>query len=177
MARNANDFTKGLAFTVQASQITAETLSRLCQDYLENRQKSLTGKTTLDKLYTQSGGNIESVEITDKNIGAFRDTARKYDISYALQKDTGTKMPDGNFVPTWIVFFNNDTQSRAKDTFDRAFKEFTHKTELAKLAPVLEQKNIKNVERENKQEHSKEPKTRERERIIERPIPDEIGFN
>jgi hypothetical protein len=79
----------------------------------QSRGKPKEGRQTVRQL--ARGGPLESVEITDGNIKAFEPYARKFGVSYALQRD-----PSAN-PPRWLVFF------RAKDAaaLEGAFKAFT----------------------------------------------------
>ena len=57
------------------------------------------------------------VEVSDRNIGDFLKTARKYDVDFALKRDKSTE------PPTYHVFF-----SAAKtEDFKRAFSEYVGK--------------------------------------------------
>ena len=72
------------------------------------------GKQSIKSL-TKQGASLDSVEISGENIGSFKKVARKYNIGFALRKDSSVNPPN------WIVFF------KAKDSkaLESAFKEFT----------------------------------------------------
>lgn len=130
---------KSIAFVFKAGKITAQTLAKAMQTFL-NRPKSgkvkskkyEPGKISMKQLAAESGGNVANIEITDKNIKAFDPIARKYGIRYKL-----IKAGNGRHY----VFFNG----KSVDAMTAAFKEFTAKqtrkasrpsvlTELRKLA-------------------------------------------
>ena len=73
------------------------------------------GQQSLKSL-TKAGATIENVQIpADSDINSFKKTARKYNIDFALKKDSSTDPPN------WIIFF----KSKDSKTMDAAFKEFS----------------------------------------------------
>ena len=97
------------------------------QAFLRHAQKSTEkhGKQSVKSL-TKSGATIENVEIPgDSDINSFKKTARKYNIDFALKKDSSTDPPN------WIVFF----KSKDSKTMDAAFKEFS-KNVLKEKSPT-----------------------------------------
>ena len=66
---------------------------------------------------SKSPSKLDSIEVSDRNIGDFLKTARKYDVDFALKRDKSTE------PPTYHVFF-----SAAKtEDFKRAFSEYVGK--------------------------------------------------
>ena len=70
---------------------------------------------------------LSNIEITDKNIRSFESVAKKYNIDYALKKDTSEQ------PPRYLVFF----KGRDVDVINMAFKEFTQKQLKHKDKPSL----------------------------------------
>jgi hypothetical protein len=100
--------------------LSAELLRSILKDYIENKAKFTLGETSYGKIIEQSGGNLKNEVISDKNIGSFRDVAKKYDLSYALKADKTTN------PPIWTVVISNDKSDKNnQDTFTRAFREFS----------------------------------------------------
>ena len=99
--------------------MTAQTLYGLMKEALQKMKQSSgklkEGKQSLKQL--SKGGALSNVEITDDNIKAFDPVARKYNISYALQKDSSTE------PPRWYVFF----RAKDADAMTAAFKTFCNK--------------------------------------------------
>jgi len=60
---------------------------------------------------------MQSIEITDDNIGSFEKYARKYGVDFALKRDNGSP-------PKWMVFF----KARDIDALTAAFTEFSRDT-------------------------------------------------
>ena len=82
----------------------------------------------------KQGASLANAEITGDNIGSFKRIARKYNIDFALHKDT-SETP-----PRWLVFFKS-ADGRA---IDSAFEEFArrslpeHKDQKQPLHEVLQ---------------------------------------
>ena len=75
------------------------------------------GRMTYKQLQAKSPSKLDSIEVSDKNIGDFLKTARKYDVDFALKRDKSTQ------PPIYHVFF-----SAAKtEDFKRAFSEYLGK--------------------------------------------------
>ena len=110
---------RSIALTTKATKFTAKGLAKLMRAALrkirQSRGAPKEGKQSVKEL--SKGGALQSIEITDGNIKAFEPYARKYGVSYALQKDASSE------PPKWLVFF------KAKDTdaLTAAFKEFSAK--------------------------------------------------
>ena len=77
-------------------------LAQAMQLYLQSRNNKSheipKGKQSLADLEKQNAA-LSNIEITNKNIGSFNRTAKKYEIDFALKKDR-TKEP-----PLYYVFF------------------------------------------------------------------------
>ena len=68
-------------------------------------------------MQAKSPSKLDSIEVSDRNIGDFLKTARKYDVDFALKRDKNTT------PPTYHVFF-----SAAKtEDFKKAFSEYVGK--------------------------------------------------
>ena len=99
-----------------------------------------------------SGDGVSSVEITNQNIGSFRQTARKYGIDFSLMRD---KNED---PPKWMVFF----KGKDTDVMHAAFKEYSNKV-LKK-----EQQKEKRAEKSGIAEKMKEARRRTKEAAMEK---------
>jgi hypothetical protein len=103
----------------KATKLTARGLAQLMRAALRQMKKSKTaatvGKQSVREL--AKGGSLTNIEITDGNIKAFEPFARKYGVSYSLQKDKSES------PPKWLVFF----RSKDTDALTAAFKEFSAK--------------------------------------------------
>ena len=111
---------KVVALSVKGAKLTAETLQKAIKTMLaqakKRQEKQPHGKQTLKQLAKQNAG-LSNIEITEGNIKAFEQTAKKYGIDFALKKDS-TETP-----PRYLVFF----KGRDADALTAAFKEFSAK--------------------------------------------------
>jgi hypothetical protein len=111
---------KSVALATKTAKLTAHGLAKLMRAAMRKMEKSknkpVEGKQTVQQL--AKGGTLENIEITDENIKAFEPYARKFNVSYSLQRDNSEK------PPKWLVFF------RAKDSgsMNAAFKAFMAQT-------------------------------------------------
>jgi len=92
------------------------------------------GKQTVKQLVGQGAG-VSSIEISDKNIKAFENIARKYGVDFAVVKDKAET------PPKWLVFF----KGRDTDAVTSAFKEFSakHISKTAEKPSLLE--NLRDI--------------------------------
>ena len=111
---------KVVALSVKGAKLTAETLQKAIKAMLaqakKQQEKQPHGKQTLKQLAKQNAG-LSNIEITEGNIKAFEQTAKKYGIDFALKKDS-TETP-----PRYLVFF----KGRDADVLTAAFREFSKK--------------------------------------------------
>ena len=66
------------------------------------------------KSLSRKGASLANIEISGDNIGSFKRVARKYNIDFALFKDTAET------PPKWLVFF----KSQDARALDSAFEEY-----------------------------------------------------
>ena len=93
-----------------------QALSKLLEEYGKQRQERRTpsGKMSVRQLAAQNRG-MQSIEVTENNIGSFNRVARKYGIDFAPFKVKGENR--------YLVFFKaGDT-----DAMTAAFREYTEK--------------------------------------------------
>lgn len=106
---------------VNGSKLTEQAFEKVVKKFLEEVQKSrqpkiYRGKQTLKQLAGQNAG-LSNIEISDKNIKAFSQVAKKYHVDFALKKDTAAEQP------RYLVFL----KSRDADAITTAFQEFAGK--------------------------------------------------
>lgn len=111
---------KSVTLIIEGAKISEQVLEKAVQKFLEaQKNKDPTvhhGKQTLKQLSAQNAG-LANIEISDKNIKAFTQVAKKYHVDFALKKDTVSEQP------RYLVFF----KSRDADAITAAFQEFTAK--------------------------------------------------
>jgi hypothetical protein len=107
---------KSVVLSTKAAKLTARGLAKLMRAALRKMRQPPApkqGKQTVKQL--SKGGALQSIEITDDNIKAFEPFARKFGVSYALQRD------NSETPPRWLVFF----RAKDADALTGAFKAFS----------------------------------------------------
>ena len=121
---------KTVAISVKATKLTGRLLAKAIAAALRKMRQardSPHGKQTVKQLARQNAG-LQSIEVTEDNIGSFEKYARKYGVDFALKKDDDTP-------PKWLVFF----KARDADALTAAFTEFSRDTlKRANRPSVLE---------------------------------------
>ena len=151
---------KTIALVFRTTKLTAETLKKAIQMYLEY-QKGKTqnnhGKISVKKLVGQNAG-VSSIEVTDNNIKQFEKVAKKYSVDFSIKKD---KTVD---PPKYMVFF----KGRDADVISQAFKEFVKVNEKVKQRESVKQKLQKLVKivAQNKNKERSREKDKDRGRSL-----------
>ena len=114
---------------VNCSKLTEQELKKALAKLLEQmksqkQSKQLHGRMTVKQLAAQNKG-MQSIEVTDKNIGSFSKIARKYGIDFAPFKAKGQDR--------YLVFF----KAQDTDAMTAAFKEYTEKTIKKQRKPSI----------------------------------------
>ena len=150
---------KTVALSVKTGKMTAKVLKSAVKAFLNSQRnkkpKIYKGKQSVKHL-VQGGGELTSIEVTDKNIKSFDKTARKYGIDYALKKDC-TEEP-----PKYFVFF----KAKNNDVLTMAFKEFAaNELTKSKKTPIREKlRNVaERVKAKDKERSREKSKSREAE--------------
>lgn len=107
-----DDSKKTIDVVIQATKLTVDIFRNVIYDLTTKRNYESRGNVRLGQLMKL--GKLDSIEITDNNIKSFLDVAKKYDVSYALKRDSSTS------PPTYHVFFTG----RDTETLNKAFKEY-----------------------------------------------------
>ncbi len=78
---------KSVALIISSAKMTEQVLDRAIRAYLDRKKqpKIYRGKQTLKQLAGQNAG-LSNIEITEKNIRCFTQTAKKYHVDFALKK-------------------------------------------------------------------------------------------
>ena len=105
-----------VALSVKTSKLTSRVLARAMLSALKHISAPSIkhGEQSLKSL-TKQGAALENIEISNEDIGSFKKIARKYNIDFALQKDTS------KFPHEYLVFF----KSKDSKSLEQAFKEYT----------------------------------------------------
>ena len=110
--------------TKLTEQELKKALVKLLQQWKAHQENGPHGKMTVKQLAAQNRG-LQSVEVTDQNIGSFQKIARKYGIDFAPYKAKGQDR--------YLVFF----KSQDADAMTAAFKEYTEQIVNKKSRPSI----------------------------------------
>ena len=123
---------RSVALSVQATKMTARLLAKAMQNFMK-RARSPTHKQTKQgkqslKSLTKQGAKLESIPISNQDIGSFKKVARKYNIDFSLKKDKSSD------PPKWLVFF------KAKDgkSLASAFTEYSNSVLKERNTPSMD---------------------------------------
>lgn len=151
-----DDSKKTVDVVIQATRLTTQVLRDAAYDITTKTSYENRGNISIGQLMKQ--GKLDSIEITDNNIKSFLDVAKKYDVSYALKRDSSTS------PSTYHVFFTG----RDTETLNRAFKEYVGVIDK-KLDKDKDKKFVgKVVNREQIQKNAKTIKRMEQEKAKQR---------
>ena len=120
-----------VTLVINCTKLTEQELRKalgkfLAQIKTKHQNKQPRGKMTVKQLAAKDKG-LQSIEVTDQNIGSFNRIARKYGIDFAPFKVKGEKR--------YMVFF----KAPDADAMTAAFKEYTAKqVRKAERPSVLE---------------------------------------
>lgn len=144
-----------LAVVVKASKMTKDVFLEAVQNALKEMKshKSVSGKQSLNQLI-KDGSALQNIEVTEKNIKSFEQSARAFGVDYALKK-----LPDKT-NPTYVVFFKGKNAEQVQ----RAFKDYAYKCTHNRDKPSV-QKEIDNL---NKSQSIDKNRQRTRENKKER---------
>lgn len=152
----STDFEKGLRKTIDLSvkskDFTVDVLKSAMNDFLSGKSQKK-GRVSMKKL-SEHSGKLENVEI--KGIEDFLNVAKKYDIDFAVKKESDSD--------TFHVFF----QAGKMEDFKRAFGEFADKKQNELLNPRAEitRQQIKDMAKQVAHEPKKKEKVREKSKEI-----------
>lgn len=151
---------KTIAIAIKAAKLDGKLLQaalrKFLQIYRKKRDTPHRGQQTLKQLM-RHGTGVSNIEITDANIKAFSQTAKKYGVDFALKKDA-TESP-----PRYLVFF----KARDADALTAAFKEFSAKKLSREQKPSI-RKALAVFRDKAKQLNANREKVKNKERGIER---------
>ena len=118
-----------VTLVINCTKLTEQELRKalgkfLAQIKTKHQNKQPRGKMTVKQLAAQNRG-MQSVEVTDQNIGSFNRIARKYGIDFAPFKAKGQDR--------YLIFF----KSQDADAMTAAFKEYTEQIVNKKSRPSV----------------------------------------
>lgn len=149
------DFESGIKKTIdlsmQAEKITSDILKSAMAEFLDGKAEKK-GRMSFRQLEKKSKSNLESIEVTENNIADFLQTARKYDVDFALKRDKSTS------PPTYHVFFS----ANKNESFNKAFSEYAGKMTDKLTRGEMSRDVLKKEARKIAQQPRKKEKVREK---------------
>lgn len=118
-----------VTLVINCTKLTEQELRKALGKFLaqiksKRQNKQPHGKMTVKQLAAQNRG-LQSVEVTDQNIGSFKRIARKYGIDFAPYKAKGQDR--------YLIFF----KGQDADAMAAAFKEYTEQIVNKKSRPSV----------------------------------------
>jgi len=146
---------KTMALSIKTAKISGAVLQAAMRQFLKMYRKQRDtpkhGKQTLKQLM-RHGTGVSNIEITDTNIKAFSQTAKKYGIDFALKKADDR----------YLVFF----KGRDADVLTAAFREFSAK-KLDKERKPSVRRDLTAKKAEAAKQTAKRDKVKNKDRGIE----------
>ena len=148
---------KTLGVIVECAKLTPEIFAKAIEDMIKNiSDKQPQGKTSLNKL--MKTGKVDSIEVNDSNIGSFAQTARKYNLTYALKR-----VQDENGKKQYLVCFHG----KDLDTMQKAFQEYSYK-QTHKKETLFSRKKVAEIQVPVPEQENELSRTKQKQRKKER---------
>lgn len=148
---------KTLGIIVECAKLTPEIFTKAIEDMMKNiSNKQPQGKTSLNKL--MKTGKVDSIEVNDSNIGSFAQTARKYNLTYALKR-----VQDENGKKQYLVCFHG----KDLDTMQKAFREYSYK-QTHKKETLFSKKKVSEIQVPVPEQENELSRTKHKQRKKER---------
>ena len=141
----------------KALRLMLEIFTKAIEDMMKNLyNKQPQGKTSLNKL--MKTGKVDSIEVNDSNIGSFAQTARKYNLTYALKR-----VQDENGKKQYLVCFHG----KDLETMQKAFKEYSYK-QTHKKETLFSKKKVAEIQVSAPEQENELSRTKQKQRKKER---------
>lgn len=148
---------KTLGVIVECAKLTPEIFTKAIEDMIKNlSNKQPQGKTSLRKL--MKTGKVDSIEVNDNNIGSFAQTARKYNLTYAVKR-----VHDENGKKQYLVCFHG----KDLDTMQKAFREYSYK-QTHKKETLFSRKKVAEIQVPVPEHENELSRTKQKQRKKER---------
>ena len=107
---------KTIDLSIKAEKLTSDILKDALQEFMQGKAEKK-GRMSYRQLEKKSDSKLDSIEVSEDNIGDFLRSARKYDVDFALKADKSTD------PVTYHVFFS----ASKTENFKKAFTEYIGK--------------------------------------------------
>ena len=148
---------KTIDISIKAEKMTADVLKSALQEFMSGKAEKK-GRMTYKQLQAKSPSKLDSIEVSEDNIGDFLKTARKYDVDFALKADKSTE------PATYHVFFS----ASKTENFKKAFTEYIGKNAETNLRGDFTREQLKREAARAAQKAHKKNRSKERKRETHR---------
>lgn len=146
-----------LTVIIKTAKITKNNFTNAIKSALRDRQNAhKEGKQSVGSL-VKDGSTLQNIEVTDQNIKSFEESAKKYNVSYALKKDP----VNGKY----FVFFKGKDTEQVYKAFNHYAKKQTLEKDKPKLAKRIEQAKEQSQSQDKNRERVKQ---RQKDRGMQR---------
>ena len=138
---------KVIDLTVKTEHLTEEVLKTCMQEFLKHTSEKK-GRMSVGELIRKGGGGrLESIKVSDNNIRSFLETAKKYDVDYAVKRDSSTK------PATYHVFFSSGKTENIKRAFTGYAEQKHTALKRGEITRSELKREAKRIARQPRKEH------------------------
>ena len=152
-----NGAKKTIDLSIKAEKISSNILRSALQEFMSGKAEKK-GRMSYRQLEKKSDSKLDSIEVSEDNIGDFLKTARKYDVDFALKADKSTE------PATYHVFFS----ASKTENFKKAFTEYIGKNAETNLRGDFTREQLKREAARAAQKAHKKNRSKERKRETHR---------
>ena len=152
-----NGAKKTIDLSIKAEKISSDILRSALQEFMSGKAEKK-GRMSYRQLEKKSDSKLDSIEVSEDNIGDFLKTARKYDVDFALKADKSTE------PATYHVFFS----ASKTENFKKAFTEYIGKNAKTNQRGDFTREQLKREAARAAQKAHKKNRSKERKRETHR---------
>ena len=152
-----NGAKKTIDLSIKAEKISSDILRSALQEFMSGKAEKK-GRMSYRQLEKKSDSKLDSIEVSEDNIGDFLKTARKYDVDFALKAD---KSPQ---PASYHVFFS----ASKTENFKKAFTEYIGKNAKTNQRGDFTREQLKREAARAAQKAHKKNRSKERKRETHR---------
>lgn len=148
---------KTIDLGIKAEKLTSDILKEALQEFMQGKAEKK-GRMSYRQLEKKSDSKLDSIEVSEDNIGDFLKSARKYDVDFALKADKSTQ------PTTYHVFFS----ASKTENFKKAFTEYIGKNANTQKRGQFTREQLKREAARVAKTSHKKHRTKERKRETHR---------
>lgn len=152
----ASDYESGakktIDLSIKAEKLTADILKTALTEFIDGRAKKK-GRISYRQLEKQADSKLDSIEVSDKNIGDFLKTARKYDVTFAVKQD--------KIANTYHIFFSASKTDNIKSAISEYVGKMKGQQNRAEFSRNQLKKEASRISAMSRKKHKERTRTRE----------------